>query len=176
MAKEFSLLGFISELGLLAIEIKAAEKEALEKGAKIIEDEAKRVIGTYDYGWPELAPATQSTRESLGYDPDEPLLREGTLRDSIEHTIVSDREAVIGSNEDVAVYQELGTATIPARSFLAGAASAKGKECAEILGETVISTVFGGTVIGKAVDTYIEGDVEGRVDVGARLNALSNSR
>lgn len=165
MAKEFTLLGFIAELAVIQAEIKVAEREALEEGAKVIEKEAKRVIGTYDYGWPQLAETTQADRESQGYDPNEPLLRDGKLRDSIEHTIVSDREAEIGSNEDVAVYQELGTATIPARSFLAGAASAKGKECAEILGAAVINTVFGGAVIGKAVDTYIEGATTGRVNI-----------
>jgi hypothetical protein len=37
------------------------------------------------------------------------------LRDSIEHTVKSDCEAEIGSNLDIAVYQELGTGTIPLR-------------------------------------------------------------
>lgn len=164
MVKTFnSFAGLAAELASLVVGIDAARKEALDRAAKVIEKEAKRVIGTYDYGWPELAPSTQDTRASLGYDPDEPLLREGDLRTSIEHTIVSDKEAEIGSNSDVAVYQELGTPTIPSRSFLAGAASAKGKECAEILGEVVIESVFGGTVIGKAVDAFIEGSTTGRI-------------
>lgn len=166
MTKTFnSFAGFAAELAGLVVAIDAARKEALERASQVIEKEAKRVIGTYDYGWKELAPSTQDTRASLGYDPDEPLLREGDLRSSIEHTIVSDKEAVIGSDSDVAVYQELGTATIPARSFLAGAASAKGKECAEILGQVVIESVFGGAVIGRAVDTFIEADTTGRVTI-----------
>lgn len=149
MAKEFDLLGFAAFATTLATEIEVATHEALKAGAEIIEKESKRVIGTYDYGWPELAESTQSTRESLGYEPDEPLLREGTLRDSIEHTIVSRNEAQIGSNSDVAVYQELGTSTIPPRSFLESAALTKEKEVAEVLGEAVVQTMLGGTVIAE---------------------------
>lgn len=164
--KEFnSFAGFATFLGGMIAEVEAAKGRALEEAAKVIEKEAKRVIGTYDYGWKELAPSTQDTRESLGFEPDEPLLRTGELRDSIGHTIVSKDEAAIGSNEDKAVYAELGTATEPARSFLAGAASAKGKECAEILGTEVIEVFAGGAVIGKAVDAFIEGATTGRVNV-----------
>lgn len=165
MAREFDLVGFAAFTAGLAVEINKRERGALEEAAKVIEKEAKRVIGTYDYGWKELAPSTQDTRESLGFEPDEPLLRTGGLRDSIEHTVVSNTEAVIGSNDDKAVYAELGTSTEPARSFLAGAASAKGKECAEIIGKAMIEAVAGGAVLGSAVDTYIEGATTGRVNV-----------
>lgn len=92
--------------------------DELEKAAQMIEDEAKRVIGTYDYGWPPLQPATVARKGA-----DTPLYETGELRDSIEHYV--DREkltAQVGSNDPVAIYQELGTVTIPARSFLMGAA------------------------------------------------------
>ena len=53
------------------------------------------------------------------------------MRDSIEHKVISDKEAEIGSNSDIAVIQELGTSTIPARSFLAGAAAHEAENVAK---------------------------------------------
>jgi len=109
------------------------EHEMLEKAAEIVENEAKRVIGTYDYGWPQLSESTQEQREALGYSPNEPLLRDGThIRDTIEHA-VDDMEhaSYVGSNSKIAVYQELGTSRIRPRSFLGGAARAKEHEIHE---------------------------------------------
>ena len=119
-----------------------AEKDALEKAAQVVETEAKRVIGTYDYGWAQLAPSTQKDREDKGYPANEPLLRDGTMRDSIQHK-VEGKSAFVGSNEDIAVFQELGTSRIPPRPFLAGAAMHKGPEVAKIVGETVVGYLSG---------------------------------
>jgi phage gpG-like protein len=55
-----------------------------------------------------------------GIFADEPLLRTGELRESIEKH-VERHEAVVGSDSKVAVAQELGTTTIPPRSFLGAA-------------------------------------------------------
>ena len=63
------------------------------------------------------------------------------MRDSIEH--VSDRkEAQIGSNSDIAVWQELGTVSIPARSFLGEAAIRKEQEVVDEIGRVVVSTLL----------------------------------
>jgi hypothetical protein len=76
-------------------------------------------MGTYDYDWPQLAESTQRERERLGFAANEPLLRTGDLRESIEYTVLPREAAVeIGSNDKIAVYQELGTSRIPPRSFL----------------------------------------------------------
>lgn len=131
MAGLFSLISFAGFAAELAVKVDEVQREALKAGAEVIEKEAKRVIGTYDYGWPQLAQSTQTERSRLGYPANEPLLREGNMRDSIEHTIIDAHHAEIGSDSDIAVYQELGTATIPARSFLAGAAVHKEKEIAQ---------------------------------------------
>ena len=106
-------------------------REALEEAAKIIETEAKRVIGTYDYGWPRLQPATVARKAA-----DTPLLETGELRDSIEHYVrpTGPLEAYVGSNNPKAMWHELGTVHIPARSFLMGAAMHKEKEIHEKLG------------------------------------------
>lgn len=135
---EYSLLGFAAKLTAITVALETGRHHALEEAAKLVETEAKRVIGTYDYGWPELADATKEDRNRKGYADNEPLLRDGALRDSIEHKVVSREEAQIGSDSDVAVAQELGTATIPPRSFLAGAAAHKEKEVVEILGHHTV--------------------------------------
>ena len=132
---EFTLRSFAAALGELAI-MHQAEREGLEKAATIVETEAKRVIGTYDYDWVELAQSTQTDRMQRGFPPNEPLLRTGELRDSIQHT-VGDREAHIGSNNQKAVWQELGTSRIPPRSFLGAAAVHKEKEVVAAIGRSV---------------------------------------
>ena len=112
---------------------------ALEKAAQIIEDEAKRVIGTYEYNWPQLAESTLLRKAG-----DTPLLETGEMRDSIEHYVDAQRLiAEVGSNNPKALWQELGTNTkdgmphIPPRSFLMGAAMRKEQEIHELTGVTV---------------------------------------
>ena len=129
----YSLESFARLLTTMAVTT-VAEERGLEKAAVIIETEAKRVIGTYDYGWAPLKEATVA-RKANG---DTPLIETGEMRDSIEHKVMG-RHAYIGSNSDIAVYQELGTATIPARSFLGGAAAHKGHEAAKEIGQEVFA-------------------------------------
>lgn len=151
--REFTLAGFGDFLMRLPIAVTIEQHRALEEAAVVVETEAKAEIGTYqgDAGpfpaWQPLAPSTVEEKTKLGYaPPDNPLLREGDMRDSIEHTVVSPHEAQVGSNSDIAVYQELGTVTIPARSFLGGAAHRKGPEVAEIIGGRVVKALTGGAM------------------------------
>ena len=125
------------------------EREALEGAGKIVEEEAKRVIGTYDYGWPQLAHSTQEQRASLGFSANEPLQRTGDLRDSIEHYVDEhEHTCYVGSNSEIAVYQELGTSRIPPRSFLGGAARAKEHEVHEELRRSLYLRFLGALGIG----------------------------
>ena len=91
-----------------------ARHEGVARAAKLIEDKAKAVLGTYDYDWPELADATQEDRVRQGFTANEPELRSGALRDSIGHVAEGDR-AVVGSANMTAVYAELGTSRAPPR-------------------------------------------------------------
>lgn len=116
---------------------------ALECAGQIVETEAKRVIGTYDYNWVELADATKEDRVSQGFPENEPLLRTGEMRDSIEHRVEGDT-VHIGSDNDKAVWQELGTVTIPPRSFLKGAVEHKLAEIEEAIGRTVVAHLASG--------------------------------
>lgn len=120
----------------MALEFETAKREALEKACVIVEDEAKRVIGTYDYGWPPLKPETVARKAS----GDTPLLETGEMRDSIVHAVEGD-VGHVGSDNDKAVWQELGTARIPPRSFLGAAAMQKGEEAAHAIGQEIVATL-----------------------------------
>lgn len=126
-----SLLEFDAFLSTVIAKENTHKIAILEASAQYIEDEAKRKFGVYQeeagpYSkWPELADSTKEDRARKGFSPDEPLYRTGELRDSIVHSVVGS-EAVIGSANDIMVYQELGTATIPPRPVL-GPAAFQGK-------------------------------------------------
>lgn len=120
-----------------------AQHHALEVAAQMVEKEAKRVIGTYDYGWPELADSTKEDRTAKGFSENEPLLRTGEMRDSIQHTTTT-HWAEVGSDNDKAVWQELGTARIPPRSFLAGAAIHEQHAIEHIVGDILHAHLTGG--------------------------------
>jgi HK97 gp10 family phage protein len=133
--REFSLTGFVAFLGGMAVEVERSKHEALEKAAVIVETEAKRVIGTYDYGWPPLAPSTIEKKAA-----DTPLLETGAMRDSITHSVDGD-EARVGSNEDTALWQELGTSKIPPRPFLQGAVQHKLPEVMQEIGQVAVKVL-----------------------------------
>src|SRR4051794_7536860 len=109
--REFnSIAAFVEQLATVAIAVKEAEHVLLEKAAVMVEKRAKEKIGEYQeqigpfVAWAELADSTKADREKHGYAEDQPLLRSGEMRDSIEHT-VQGSEACVGSNSDIAVYQ-----------------------------------------------------------------------
>jgi hypothetical protein len=136
----------------------------LHKAAALIQTESKAMIGSYQGtigpfpAWASLSDATLNgfTTSSgvripgkieLGYSPgDNPLLRTGQLRDSIEITVHGE-EAVIGSNDPVAKWQELGTPDaeypIPPRSFLGAAAFREEDKAIEAIIRPVINALIG---------------------------------
>ena len=117
-----------------------AEHAALEHACVIVETEVKRVHGTYDYGWPQLAESTQARRDKAGYPPNEPLLVTAELRESYGHKVVHTGrhlEGTVGSNEDKALWHNLGTARVPARPTLVPAALRKRHEIEHAVGRAM---------------------------------------
>lgn len=105
-------------------------RDALEKACVILEDEAKSYPGEYQTGWAPLKPETIEQKAT----GDSPLLETGELRNSYEHT-VEGKSGYVGSNDDKAVWQELGTSRgIPPRPVLELAAKTKGEEAADAVG------------------------------------------
>jgi phage gpG-like protein len=82
----------------------------------------------------------EAVRVGLSHRPGEehamPWLRTGALHDSIS-TDGDDARLIVGSDDPVAPAQELGTATIPPRSFLAATAAAASPEIAERIAEAI---------------------------------------
>lgn len=137
-----------------------ANVAALEAATKLIQKHAKSKIGEYQpeaypfAPWQDLAPSTITEKQRLGYtgqvSEDDPLLRTGEMRESIERS-VGLTSGFVGSNSDVMVWQELGTRHIPPRSVLGGAAVEKADEVAEIVGEAVMIALRGEDVVNKEI-------------------------
>lgn len=156
MSNEWSLLGFAGHLAAMVVETDHAEQHALEHACDIVLAEVKDSLGAYQpqsgqfEAWAPLADATKADRVRQGYPEDEPELRDGTLRDSYERTVEGgrglglERTAEVGSDYEVAEWQELGTPRMPPRSILGGAAVRKSDEVAHVIGETyVVEIGFG---------------------------------
>jgi HK97 gp10 family phage protein len=121
----------------LAITTHEREKKALKRVGQFCKAEAKRVLGTYEYGWPSLAQSTIA-RKAQG---DAPGLETGAMRDSIFYRIEGDNSVVIGSDLPRAQFFELGTSRQPPRSFLVATAMMNEKTIAKILSHEMFGWV-----------------------------------
>lgn len=75
-----------------------------------------------------------------------PWVESGALRDSIGVAVEADGDgarAVVGTSDPAAVPQEMGTAHMPARPFLAPAAGEMGEEAARAAGAVVVEALRG---------------------------------
>ena len=74
----------------------------------IVEQKAKEVIGTYEYGWPPLAESTLANKTT----GDSPLLETGALRDSIQHRAeptATGAEGLVYRGALTGLWAEMGT-------------------------------------------------------------------
>ena len=139
MSNMLSPAQFAGLLMTLSGGLPAVQRSALEHAGQVVEDEAKRLIGTYDYDprWPELADSTKEDRVRKGFSENEPGLRTGEMRDSIHHTVEGHKAVHIGSDDDKLVWFELGTVKQPPRTVLKGALLNKVHEIEHVIGSTV---------------------------------------
>jgi hypothetical protein len=142
MTKLFDLVGFAAELGAIDHDLEALGPKIVERACQIVQKKAKSTIGKTHDAWPPLAESTQEDRARKGYAANEPLLRSGELRDSIEYT-VSGTEGCVGSDSPIAVYQELGTSRIPPRSFLVSSAIASEDRIHRMVGASAVAALSG---------------------------------
>jgi hypothetical protein len=150
-----SFAGFAAEFATAALAVEELNHRMLEHAAVCIEERAKEKIGEYQketgefVAWAELAESTKQDREEQGYSENEPGLRSGEMRDSIEHQS-SAVEAHVGSNDQNLVWFELGTVKQPPRSVLGGAAFEKAAEVVELIGTQMTMHLAGeGVFLGK---------------------------
>jgi phage gpG-like protein len=147
--KDFTSLGqFARHLATMEVAVALELRRGLAEVASAVETTARESIGTYQQAigpfaaWSPLAESTVADRTAKGYTPDEPLFRDGTMRNSIGKD-VSGLEAVIGSTSDIAVYQELGTDKIPPRPFLGPAVLHNEELIKRILGRAFVVGLLG---------------------------------
>lgn len=148
--KEFdSLAKFARHLVKTAALGEVVSHHIVKKAGEIIQLDAQNRIGSYQDGgggfpaWANLAPATVADRIQQGFTPDDPLLRTGELRDSIE-VEAHGHEAVVGTADVIALYQEQGTSTIPPRPFLGPAAMHSKHKVGELAAAVALEWLGGG--------------------------------
>ena len=144
--KSMTLDGFAAFLLRLPEAVRQAEHRGLEHGALLIEAEAKAIIGQELQQWPALADSTVAQKAARGQtgrvSSTDPLFATGELRATISHQIEGN-VAVIGTPDEVGVYQEVGTDRIPPRPFLSTAAFRKGEAAANAIGAAVGHAIAG---------------------------------
>lgn len=117
MTQTFSLIGFVAHLHAMERDLKEVNHAIIVKACQLVAAEARRVLGEGYPEWPALQPETIA-RKMRGNTP---LLETGELRASIEWNAEGNK-GFVGSNNDKALWHELGTSHIPPRPFLMGAA------------------------------------------------------
>ena len=142
MSELFTLLGFAAELHAIDRDLEALGPKIIERACQIVQKKAKAAIGTEHEMWPALAESTIKDKAAHGYKIPAPLLRTGEMRDSIEYT-VHGNEGAVGSDLDIAVYQELGTSKIPPRSFLVSSAISSEDKIHRMAGAAAVAALSG---------------------------------
>ena len=127
------MLGNFEELALALGQVEARLPEEIHRSlseiGEVVERIAKAKIGTYQpfetspqgqgfWEWIPLTEGTMADRVAQGFPANEPLERTGELRDSIEHEVEGSEMLTVGSDDPIARYQEIGTASVPPRPFI----------------------------------------------------------
>lgn len=137
---------FARELSSASATIATGLEAGFRVIVKEIEETAKEEIGLYQpaYGpfdaWAPLAESTKVERVRRGYSEDEPLLRSGELRDSIQSEVMG-LAAIVGTKSDIGLWQEVGTSHIPPRPFIGPAYVRKIDPLLEAIGEAITNGI-----------------------------------
>lgn len=114
---------FAREMSHASARIATELEQRFRDIVKEIEETAKEEIGVYQpavgpfEAWAPLAASTRADRARSGYTEDDPLLRSGELRDSIESEVMG-LAAIVGTKSQIGLWQEVGTKHIPPRPFI----------------------------------------------------------
>lgn len=130
-------------------EMDAALGVAMEVSAIAVLGTVREELGTYQREnmgdaapWAELKDETKIARLREGYSENDPEFRSGQLWASIEYR-AEPREFYVWSTDPVAVYQELGTPTIPPRAFFAPALHRNIPSILRFVGEAIEESLSG---------------------------------
>ena len=100
----------------LPLQEKAADVFARLEAAHHIKHELQARIGDASKLPPPLAEATQAQRVRDGFSADETLKRTGAFKESIQVVEESPRVTLIATDDEKAIYHELGTPRVPKRA------------------------------------------------------------
>ncbi len=101
--------------------LKFALEREVRLGMEAAATLAKSFIGEEQEGWDPLAASTIADKARQGYAVPAPLLRTGSLRDSLEAVAESVGDGVhgeIGTQNETAHFHEFGSSREPPRPFL----------------------------------------------------------
>jgi phage gpG-like protein len=176
MTGVYSILGFVAKLEAIKHDMHDLGPAIVARACEMVAAEAKRVIGEGYEDWPPLQPETLAKKMM-----NSPLLETGELRASIEwSTSANGLEGWVGSNNDKALWHELGTAKIPPRSFLMGAAVHSEEAIHKMAAKAVHAVMLGkglhgsemaellhllkhvGHAVKEAADTFLDGPDDGK--------------
>jgi phage gpG-like protein len=161
LLKEFSsITQFVEFLRTREAAVHSAQVEGMREAGHMLQHEAQHIIGEYQDAvgpfpkWEPLSDATLNGgvdkhgrwfpgKIDLGYaPPDNPLLRTGHMRGSIECSS-TDHEVVLGTHDPVAADQEFGTHSIPPRPFIGPTMFRHVGEAVDIITHHVIAAMTG---------------------------------
>lgn len=114
---------FARELSFASAKIATEIEIGFHVIVKEIEETAKDEIGVYQpavgpfEAWAPLAESTKADRVRSGYTEDDPLERSGELKNSIESEVVG-LAGIVGTKNEIGLWQEIGTDHIPPRPFI----------------------------------------------------------
>lgn len=137
-------LAFGELLEKAVFSIQAGRDAVLLAEAERLKVEAQAMFGLYPENgeWDELKDATQRARERQGYEPNDPLLVTGELKESVECK-VKGRSGFVGSNDPIMFYQEIGTETIPPRPVFGLLVQKETKHIVLNLGNAIFKLITG---------------------------------
>lgn len=138
MSGVYSILGFVAQLKTIERDMDEVGPAIIARACEMVAKQAKSAIGKQHELWQPLKPETIA-RKLRGNTP---LLETGEMRDSIEWT-AHRLEGWVGSNNDKAVWPELGTSRIPPRSFLVSSAISMEPKIHKMAERAVIAVLEG---------------------------------
>lgn len=176
----------LGALALHLIESTAAEVEAvhvgMDKATALLQREMKGEFGHYQSAagpfpaWAELAESTKEERARLGYPDDEPLLREGDLRDSIEREVHNldgiNSEGIVGSTSEIMPFHEFGTSKMPPRPVVGTALYRNAEKVAKLIGAYAVQGLVGFDAGGSG--DFAARDIEGMEGIHPSLGYDTN--
>jgi hypothetical protein len=152
LAGFFSLAEGAARFAAAAVDLEFAKRAAIKEACVMVEERAKGLLGHPNDSWAPLKPETIAHKGGLNM----PLLTEGNMRDSIEHTVIDSNHGEVGSNSEIAVIQSLGSSRgLPPRPFLSLAAHQEGPAVAKMVAKTMGLSIAAG-LAGSRVRDFFE--------------------